>query len=64
MEQAKTRNFYTVKEVRELVYDNCVSITTMHKLINAKQIPAVQLCKKRLIPARWVEKEIEKVNAL
>lgn len=64
VEQAKNRNFYTVKEARELVYDNCISITMMHKLINSKKIPALRLCKRLLIPAAWVEREIEKGHVI
>lgn len=56
----KIRNFYTVKEMRELVYDNNISITTLHKLMNNNVIPFTQLCRKRLIPAWWVEQEIQK----
>lgn len=60
MEQNKKRNFYTVKEVRELVYNNNLSISTIHKLIKQDVIPYTQLCRKRLIPAWWVEDQIQK----
>lgn len=58
--QLKLRNYYTVKEAREIVYDNNISLTTLHKLMNTNIIPYTQLCRKRLIPAWWVEREIQK----
>jgi len=58
--QYQKRNYYTVKEAREIVYSNNISITTLHKLMNQNVIPFTQLCRKRLIPAWWVEQEIEK----
>ena len=59
-QQEKKRNFYTTKEVIEVVFDGNISMTTIHKLINDEKIPCVKLCKKKLIPASWVEKEIAK----
>lgn len=57
------RNFYSVKEVREIVYNGNISNTTLHKLINTNKIPCIQLNKRRLIPASWVEEEIAKGHA-
>ena len=54
------RNYYTVKEVREKVFDCNISLTTLHHLINAQKIPYVQLCRKRLVPAWWVEQAIKR----
>ncbi len=58
--QEKKRNYYTVREIRELVFDCQLSVTTIHKLMNTNQIPYVQLCRKRLVPAWWAEAEIKK----
>lgn len=52
------RNFYSVKEVRQLVFNGLLSIGTLHKKIADGEIPAIALCKKRLIPASWVEAQI------
>ena len=54
------RNYYTVKEAREIVFNNNISLTTLHKLMNKNVIPFTQLCRKRLTPAWWVDMEIEK----
>lgn len=54
----KQRNYYTAKEVLTIVFDSNLSMTTLHKLMQSGQIPCIQLCRKRLIPAWWVEKQI------
>lgn len=60
MEEKKNRNYYTVKEVRKLVFDEQISLSTLHKLMNENKIPYIQLCRKRLVPAWWTENEIKK----
>lgn len=62
MDVVKKRNYYTAKEVRELVYDSQISLTTLHKLMNSGKIPFIQFCRKRLIPASWVDVELEKAH--
>lgn len=57
--EEKKRNFYTVKEVREIVFSNNLSATTLHKLIRAGEIPSETFCSKKLIPAWWVEEKIK-----
>lgn len=58
----KKRHYYTVKEIRTLIYDDQISITTLHKLMNSGRIPFIELCRKRLIPAVWADKELERAR--
>lgn len=53
------RNYYTVKEVRALVFNDLLSLTTLHNLMKKGEIPYTNYCRKRLIPAWWAEQAIE-----
>lgn len=56
--QAKKRNYYTAKEVLSIVFDGNISTTTLHKLLRRGDIPSTDFCRKKLIPAYWVEQQI------
>lgn len=52
--------YYTLEEVRNMVFSNNISKTTMRKLAIEKKIPTVQIFSKRFVPKYWVEKALEK----
>lgn len=56
------RNFFTVKEIRKAVFDDQISITTIHKLIKRGEIPYTDFCRKRLIPAWWAEQTLARAH--
>ncbi|MGL5269032.1 MAG: helix-turn-helix domain-containing protein [Selenomonadaceae bacterium] len=58
----KKKNFYTVSEVCEIVFDGSLSKTTIHQLVRNGKIPAVSFMSKKLIPAYWVEDCLAKAN--
>lgn len=54
MKTAKPR-FLTVKQLCEYLGDNVVTPYTIYDLIKKKEIPAITLGTKILIPMAWVE---------
>lgn len=57
------KNFYTVKEVYDIVFGGSLSKTTIHQLIKTGKIPAVEFMTKKLIPAYWVDECLSKANS-
>ena len=56
-------NYYTVGQVYDLVFSQLVSKTTIHKLIRKGEIPSENFLQKKLIPAWWVEQQIQKAHS-
>ncbi len=56
-------NYYTVGQVYELVFSQLISKTTIHKLIRKGEIPSENFLQKKLIPAWWVEQQIQKAHS-
>jgi hypothetical protein len=50
--------YYTIDEVRKLIYANGVSKSTLHNMINSGDIPSRRLMKRVFVPRWWVDKEI------
>lgn len=57
------KNYYTVTEVIEVVFNGNLSRTTINKLMNTGEIPCVKFLSKRLIPASWVKSMISKAQS-
>lgn len=55
-------NYYTVSQVYNLVFGGLVSKTTIHKLIRSGEIPSEEFLRKRLIPAWWVDRTLERAH--
>lgn len=53
--QASKPRFLTVKQLCEYLGDNVVTPYTIYDLIKKKEIPAITLGTKILIPMAWVE---------
>ncbi len=62
MSDTKT-NYYTIDEVFNHVYNRQLSKPTIHKLCHNGTIPSTRLARKFLIPAWWVEKQLEAAHA-
>ena len=54
------RNFLTVKELKDLVFDNQVSITTINVMIRKGIIPAVRMGRRSLIPTAYAREQLNK----
>ena len=61
MEKLDNTAYFTVAEIRELIYANKISTASILSMIHANLIPTEKLMARRyLIPAYWVR---EKLNA-
>ena len=56
--------YYTPKEVRELVFSNHISISSIMNLIHTGQIEAVRFNHKFFIPRSFVDKMTAKAKGL
>lgn len=52
-------NFYTIDQIYENVYNRQLSKTTIHKLCRAGTIPSQRIVRKFLVPAWWVEQQLQ-----
>lgn len=57
-----TKKYYSIGEVRKLVYDNEVAVTTLVNYTHLGKIPSVKYNRKIFIPVWWVKEALE--NAL
>lgn len=53
------RNFLTVAEVSDIVFDGHLSITTINTMIKRGKIPCEKLGRKNLIPVSFARKILE-----
>lgn len=52
--------WWSLKEVRETVFNNKISMSTLQGLVTKNKIPSERFGSKRIfIPNWWVEKQIE-----
>lgn len=54
------KNYYTIREIRSVVFNDLVSMSLILKLINNNKIPADRYGGRILIPKNWVKETIEK----
>lgn len=54
------KKWYSLKEVREIVFDNSISLSSLQKLVKNGNVASVRYGNRILIPRFWVEKEIAK----
>lgn len=50
--------YYSLKEVRNIVFNNGVSISLLQNLVRSDSIPCLRLGGRILIPTYWVEEQI------
>ncbi len=55
---SENKKFYQVKDVRQMVYNNQISLGTIMNLVHKGHIPAVRMMSRYLIPAYWVEEQL------
>lgn len=55
----KTKYFYTLKEIKEGVYSDSISITTLQNMVRKNTIPSVRVAGRILIPSWWVDEQIK-----
>ena len=53
------RNFLTVAEVADVIFDGHLSITTINTMIKQGKIPSEKLGRKNLIPVAFARKMLE-----
>ena len=58
----KKKYYYSVDEVKEVVFSGRLSTSTLRKMIMSGQIPTLKLNRRYFIPKWWVDKQI--MNAL
>lgn len=56
-------NYYTVGQIHDIVFSQLISKTTIHKLIRSGEIPSENFLQKKLIPAWWVEQQIQRAHS-
>lgn len=54
------KKWYSLKEVRKIVFDDAISLSSLQKLVKSGVIEAERYGNRILIPRKWVEKEIHK----
>jgi len=55
----KQKYYYTLKELKHEIYSDVISITTLQNLVRQNIIPTVRIAGRILVPAWWVEEQIE-----
>ena len=55
----KQKYYYTLKELKHEIYTDVISITTLQNLVRQNIIPTVRIAGRILVPAWWVEEQIE-----
>ena len=56
--QKQEKLFYTLKDIKEQVYQNDVSIATLQNMVHNGKMPSVRVMSKIFIPRWWVEEQI------
>jgi|GEM_PF-2045009 len=56
------KNYFTVKEVAQIVFGGTLSITTIHHLIDKGNIPAEKFGRRKLVLGGWVREKIRQAN--
>ncbi|MBQ9698793.1 MAG: hypothetical protein IJV46_09650 [Acidaminococcaceae bacterium] len=55
---SEKKKFYQVKEVRQIVFNNQISLGTIMNLVHKGEIPTIRMMSRYLIPAYWVEQQL------
>ena len=58
----KEQNYYSLKQVRRLVFNELLSISLIQKMVNANVIPHERYGGRILVPRYWVENKIKEAN--
>jgi len=58
MAEEEKNYYYSLKQVRKIVFNDGVSISLLQNLVKADIIPCVRLGGRILIPIYWVEEQI------
>lgn len=56
-------NYYTIDQIYNDIYNRHISKTTIYKLCRKGKIPSERFMRKFLVPAWWVERQLEKAQA-
>ena len=55
----ENKYWWTLKEVREIVFSNSIAAATLQKLVNEKKIPSNRFgTRKIFIPDWWVQEQL------
>lgn len=54
----KEKLFYTLKEIREEIYGQEISIATLQNMVHTGQIPSIRVMRRIFIPCWWVKQQI------
>jgi len=54
------KNYYSLKEIRSIVFNDMISMSLILKLVNNNEIPSERYGGRILIPTHWVQETIEK----
>lgn len=61
---SKLKHFYSLEEFRKVVYNNCISRTTVQNMANRGLIPIIKVMSRKFVPRWYVEQKIaEAINA-
>ena len=54
----KEKLYYTLKDIREEIYQGAVSIATLQNMVHANKIPSVRIMSKIFVPKWWVDEQV------
>lgn len=54
----KEKLFYTLREIREKIYGQEISLATLQNMVHAGQIPSIRVMRRIFIPCWWVKQQI------
>jgi len=54
-----TRLYFTLDEVRALIYGNHICKSTMLNMVKANKIPVVRMMSRYFVPKWWVDEQIK-----
>ena len=54
----KEKLFYTLREIREEIYAQEISLATLQNMVHAGQIPSIRVMRRIFIPCWWVKQQI------
>lgn len=54
----KEKLYYTLKDIREEIYQGDVSIATLQNMVHANKIPSVRIMSKIFVPKWWVDEHV------
>lgn len=54
----KEKLFYSLKEIREEIYGQAISIATLQNMVHTGQIPYIRVMRRIFVPCWWVKQQI------